>query len=281
MLEKDLDIIYNKPYLVIVSQSETNTLIEALAFSLGNLITINNDVKEQNKVIEFIRQNNFPKLIFVGYQQAYDRIIYQAKENHKLEFIYPGTIGNLSNMEEYSSFKKIINMSKLHSNSKFAVLDEGLYKVLKRKYPKIAHIILDIEDENSSKDYDDKKVGILNDQNKPTHSFYNELSAIGLSDNLSVKLTNINKVTQNFLNRFNIKYDIVLNRNLYKNNLVNLYVNFTDNNDLEVIKSMSKNVPCIVGNTNIFKGYKILEENLVVKSDDDVNEIYEKIQLST
>ena len=278
MLEKDLDIIYNKPYLVIVSQSETNTLIEALAFSLGNLITINNDVKEQNKVIEFIRQNNFPKLIFVGYQQAYDRIIYQAKENHKLEFIYPGTIGNLSNMEEYSSFKKIINMSKLHSNSKFAVLDEGLYKVLKRKYPKIAHIILDIEDENSSKDYDDKKVGILNDQNKPTHSFYNELSAIGLSDNLSVKLTNINKVTQNFLNRFNIKYDIVLNRNLYKNNLVNLYVNFTDNNDLEVIKSMSKNVPCIVGNTNIFKGYKILEENLVVKSDDDVNEIYEKIQ---
>ncbi len=61
MLEKDLDIIYNKPYLVIVSQSETNTLIEALAFSLGNLITINNDVKEQNKVIEFIRQNNFPK----------------------------------------------------------------------------------------------------------------------------------------------------------------------------------------------------------------------------
>ena len=278
MLEKDLDIIYNKPYLVIVSQSETNTLIEALAFSLGNLITINNDVKEQNKVIEFIRQNNFPKLIFVGYQQAYDRIIYQAKENHKLEFIYPGTIGNLSNMEEYSSFKKIINMSKLHSNSKFAVLDEGLYKVLKKKYPKIAHIILDIEDENSSKDYDDKKVGILNDQNKPTHSFYNELSAIGLSDNLSVKLTNINKVTQNFLNRFNIKYDIVLNRNLYKNNLVNLYVNFTDNNDLEVIKSMSKNVPCIVGNTNIFKGYKILEENLVVKSDDDVNEIYEKIQ---
>lgn len=278
MLEKDLDIIYNKPYLVIVSQSETNTLIEALAFSLGNLITINNDVKEQNKVIEFIRQNNFPKLIFVGYQQAYDRIIYQAKENHKLEFIYPGTIGNLSNMEEYSSFKKIINMSKLHSNSKFAVLDEGLYKVLKKKYPKIAHIILDIEDENSSKDYDDKKVGILNDQNKPTHSFYNELSAIGLSDDLSVKLTNINKVTQNFLNRFNIKYDIVLNRNLYKNNLVNLYVNFTDNNDLEVIKSMSKNVPCIVGNTNIFKGYKILEENLVVKSDDDVNEIYEKIQ---
>lgn len=278
MLEKDLDIIYNKPYLVIVSQSETNTLIEALAFSLGNLITINNDVKEQNKVIEFIRQNNFPKLIFVGYQQAYDRIIYQVKENHKLEFIYPGTIGNLSNMEEYSSFKKIINMSKLHSNSKFAVLDEGLYKVLKKKYPKIAHIILDIEDENSSNDYDDKKVGILNDQNKPTHSFYNELSAIGLSDDLSVKLTNINKVTQNFLNRFNIKYDIVLNRNLYKNNLVNLYVNFTDNNDLEVIKSMSKNVPCIVGNTNIFKGYKILEEKLVVKSDDDVNEIYEKIE---
>lgn len=278
MLEKDLDIIYNKPYLVIVSQSETNTLIEALAFSLGNLITINNDVKEQNKVIEFIRQNNFPKLIFVGYQQAYDRIIYQVKENHKLEFIYPGTIGNLSNMEEYSSFKKIINMSKLHSNSKFAVLDEGLYKVLKKKYPKIAHIILDIEDENSSNDYDDNKVGILNDQNKPTHSFYNELSAIGLSDDLSVKLTNINKVTQNFLNRFNIKYDIVLNRNLYKNNLVNLYVNFTDSNDLEVIKSMSKNVPCIVGNTNIFKGYKILEENLVIKSDDDVNEIYEKIE---
>ena len=278
MLEKNLEIIYNKPYLVIASSSKSQTIIDALSYTLGNLIIVDDNTKEQNKVIEFIKNNNFPKIIFVDYQPTYDRIIYQIKETHKLEFIYTGTLGNLSNMTEYNFFKKILNLSNLHSNSKFALLDECLYKVLKKKYPKVINIILDIESHSSENNYDEKTIGVLNDQLKPTHSYYNELSSIGLNNEFVAKVSNINKVTKRFLSKFNIKYNITSKEDLYKNNLVNLYVNFTDNNDLEIIKSMDNNTPCIIGNTNIFKGYKILEEYLVVKSDDDVNEIYEKIE---
>ena len=42
---------------------------------------------------------------------------------------------------------------------------------------------------------------------------------------------------------------------------------------------MDRGIPCIVGNTDFFDKNEILKKYLVVKSDDDINEIKEKILL--
>ena len=62
-----------------------------------------------------------------------------------------------------------------------------------------------------------------------------------------------------------------------KDNFVNLYINFTNTNHELIQKSFNLGIPCIVGNTNIFDRNKYLKEHLILKSDDDINEIVNKI----
>lgn len=280
MLEKNLDIIYNKPYLVVVPSS-AKELLEGFAYSFGNTILLEDTQKDCERTLNFITKNNFGKIVFVNYHQNYEGILYHIKKTHKLEFIYTGNVGNLSNENEYATFKNIIQLSKRYSNSKFAVLDKGLYAVLKKSCPKVKQIILDVELSKKTKtSYDENVIGFLNESGKPTHSFYNELSALSLSSTLIAKVLKINNITKRFLKEFNIKFQKVKNyTELISQNLVNLYINFTDSNDLTILKSLDQGVPCLVGNTNLFKDNKYLQESLVLKSDDDVNEIYEKINL--
>ena len=118
----------------------------------------------------------------------------------------------------------------------------------------------------------------MNNENNKTHSFYNELSAIKLTNKYEAHIVNSNKVTNNFLNLFNIKNTKHYSpSNVIKNNLVNLNINFTDNDYTLFLRSMDLGIPCIIGNTDLLDNSKYLKEQLVVKSDDDVNEIKDKI----
>ena len=65
--------------------------------------------------------------------------------------------------------------------------------------------------------------------------------------------------------------------NVIKDNYVNLYCKFTNIDPSYFFKSMDLGIPCIMGNTDILDNNKILKDLLVLKSDDDVNEIAEKI----
>ena len=86
------------------------------------------------------------------------------------------------------------------------------------------------------------------------------------------------KATKEFISFFNLKCKKEENiDNVIKDNFVNLYVNFTNTNNELIKKSFDLGIPCIVGNTNYFDNNKYLKENLVVKSDDDLREISEKI----
>ena len=49
--------------------------------------------------------------------------------------------------------------------------------------------------------------------------------------------------------------------------------------ELFIIDSFNYDVPCVVGNNTLFFAGTILEEYVVVKSDDDINEISEKMEL--
>ena len=151
---------------------------------------------------------------------------------------------------------------------------------MKKNHDNVTYINLDIaKAKKVPEKYDKEMIGILNDQHSPLHSFYNELSAIKLTNHYKVKLAKPNKITRNFLKLFRIKHKITSKNNLHLENAVNLYVNFSNDIETTILKSFDSNTPCILGNTNIFDDYKYLKENLVLKSDDNVNEIAEKIKL--
>ena len=86
------------------------------------------------------------------------------------------------------------------------------------------------------------------------------------------------KATKNFIEFFklNCKKEANIDE-IMKNNFINLYINFTNTNIELIKKSFNLGIPCLVGNTTYFDNNKYLKEHLVVKSDDDINEIADKI----
>ena len=127
----------------------------------------------------------------------------------------------------------------------------------------------------------EQSVGILNDNYSFYTNFYNELSGIALSKINKAYVLNTNDVTKKFEEDFDI--EIIKETSFEKlisKNIINLDCKFCDISPIPFIISMDKGAPCILGNTNLLDEEKRLKEYLVLKSDDDVNEISEKINQS-
>lgn len=278
MIEKDLDIIYNKKYLIIIPDSEKN-LFADFEYTLQNTIIMKNSVDDINFFIKFINQNNISKIIFVDYQIEYEEVINNLKKSHEIDFIFTKALGALSDQHIYYMFTSIYKLYKDKIVTKLAFLDRGFYKSLKLKNKNIFYLKLDTPiSSNTNYVASEKSIGIIGNQNNDKHSFYNCLSAIKLSKKYKVKLYRPNHITKEFLKTFSIECKIVNAREkLIKENVINLYVNFTDNNNLEFIKSMDNGIPCILGNNEIIDKNSKLSDYLVVKSDDNIDEIASKI----
>lgn len=276
MIEKNLDIIYNKKYLVIVPTMSVG-LLEGFNYTFHNTILMKNTLEDEEKVTEFVNKNNFEQLIFVDYQVEYEHLIDNLNKKHIIKFIFTKDIASISDGFIYSVFTKIYSLYEKGIVSKLGVMDYGLFKALSNKDKSIELIKLDCKTYKGVTN-GSNTIGILNNEHDPRHSFYNELSAVKLNSNLYAKLKITNKITKQFLKLFKIPFKkCKTKKNVIDNNVVNLYVNFTNNNPLIFLESMDKEIPCILGNSDIIDNNKYLKDKLVLKSDDDINEISEKI----
>ncbi len=280
MIDKNLDIIYNKKYLVIVP-SMSKDLLEAFKYSFKNVILMKNNLDDLDFMTDFINKNNFKKIIFVDYQVEYEQLIGRLKVEPKIDFIFTKSLGTLTDKFIYDIFMKVYELYKQYDSS-LGILDKGLFDSLK-KNENVKYLCLDIEENkfNREKNKENNIIGLLNNEADPKHSFYNELSAIKLLDDTKAKIYNPSKTTKEFLKTFKIDYVTVSSMDeLLTNNVVNLYINFAANNNTVFIKSMDNGIPCILGNTDVLDDYKFLKEMLVVNSDDSIDEIANKITLT-
>lgn len=278
MLEKSLDIIYNKKYLVIVPKMSID-LLESFNYSFGNTILITTDYDDKEFMIRFINQNNFKKIVFVNYQMEYEAIIDSINKKTSIDFIFTESLASFSNEFIYNIYKSIYNLHKKTPNSTLGIVDYSLYESLKNNKENVKRILLDYKINNKKVKIHKNTVGILNTDCDPKYSYFNELSSIKLLEKTTVNVQNIWKTAKEFLKEFGIKYknyssiDKILNTSE-----INLYINFTGNNISLFLRSMDNGIPCILGNSEILDSNDYLKSMLVMKSDDDVNEIAEKIE---
>ena len=277
MLDKSLDIIYNKKHIVILPQAYDN-LLESFNYTFGNTILLTSNINDKKIIIDFINQNNFKNIIFVNYQLEYDQIISSIIQKIDYNFIFTENLAAFSNEYIYNIYKGVYKLYKNTPNSKLGIIDYSLFECLKNNNENVEHIILDIKRNTKSIDIKKNMIGLLNSEYNPNHSFYNELSAIKLLDNMKANLSYCSKRTKRFLKTFEINYNLEKNySNVLKSSEINLYINFTDNNNLLFLESMDRGIPCILGNNEILDCNKYLKKMLVMKSDDDINEISKKI----
>ena len=268
----DKELIYNNEYIVILPKIESY-LKDAFEYTFKNVYILD-DKQDLKKHINIINNGNYRQIIFVDFLVQYTDIIKNYYEDKKYKIIFTKSLGSLSNEYNYLLFNSCMDLIKDFSIEKIGFLDINLYNAFKNKI-KCSHVSLDIKEEEKETKFDKKKVGILNNEDNSMHSFYNELSALRFN-NYKVVLNNINKTTKEFLKLFKIKS--VKSKNNIKGNLVNLYINFTDNDNTVFFRSMDLGVPCILGNNELLKGTD-LDKFLTVESDDSIDEISKKIEL--
>lgn len=268
----DKELIYNNEPLIILSSFDKE-LLKAFEYTYGNVFML--DLFDNiNVQVKQIKKSNFNQIIFVDYYPEYDGIISQYYKKKDIKIIFTKSLGAFSNLSIYNSFKGVIRLFEEKKISKVGFIDTNLYLTLKDKINCQA-VSLDIERKEYSNSFDSNRVGILNNFSNARHSYYNELSALTFN-NYSALIKCDDIVIKNFAKLFNIKYKVSKNSYM-ENNLVNLYINFTDNNFLDFLDSMDKNVPCIIGNNDFLNDSK-LSKYLVVNSDDSIDEISKKIE---
>ena len=142
----------------------------------------------------------------------------------------------------------------------------------------------------TSKEQEEKKsgitLGLYSAGNRWEKNTFNQLSAASMIKNAVVDIAPVNELTKSFCKLMGIK---IKDENLkymprqqlldrMAENDVNLYVTFTECSPVIPLESLELGVPCITGNNHhYFKDTK-LEYYLIVKSEDDINEIKEKIE---
>ena len=141
---------------------------------------------------------------------------------------------------------------------------------------KIDYIELDYKTKIHPKN--NNSIGLLGLYYVEYSNFFVQLSAVAISKIKKAIVLEQNTVVKKFEEDFNVvieeEKDVI---KLIEQNKVNLDVAFSEVSPINFLISMDAGIPCIIGNTHLLDNDEKLKKMLVLDSDDDVNEICEKI----
>lgn len=274
----NLDKLKNKDYIVLLPSCD-NDIKDGVAYSFDNVYMIDDTYKDEKieEIIDFV--NDVAKsLVLFDYDEIYRKILPYIRKNKKIRWVIKH---NVSYMTQGSIRATYFNLMEFYDRNIVDVigcLDRSTYDVLKNAGYNAKYINLDIKKLRKS-NKNSNSIGLIGDDFNPNHNTYNELSSIKLIKKYSyIKTVKYMPATEHFIDFFGIKDKKVSSYiEAMKDNCVNLYCNFTANNNELILKSMDMGIPCILGNTDIFDKYPKLKKYLVLKSDDDISEIANKI----
>lgn len=251
---------------------------KGVEYSFKNVISsdelTDDDVKN---IIEVINNKNV-QLILLDYDEVYRKIIPYIRKNRKIKWVIKNGLAAMTDGAVRATFSNLMEFCDRNLISCIGCIDNGAYEVLKNAGFNTKRIILDIKEEKN-KAKKSNSIGIIGNDYNPNHNTYNQLTAVTMVDYDYVKILKNMPATEDFIKFFDIKeQEVKTYEELLKDNFINLYCNFTCTIDEVILTSMDNGVPCLLGNTDIFDNYKVLKQYLVLDSDDDVNEMAQKIE---
>ena len=275
MIVNENNLIYNINSLVCVPK-ECKEKVKMYEYNFKYIYLFETTNKAALDFIDFVNKNNIREVVFIDYRLEYELIIDKLENKINISFIMTTDLASLTAEYNILVHNNIINLCNKGKINKIGVLDESLYLLLKRNYENVYLLFLDeeiVECEKTIKN----GIGLINESDDPKHSYYNELSAISLVDE-KANIMKISPDVRRFLKQFNIEFNEYKNiEELIDSSKICLDINFCNSNNSMFLKSMDKQVPCIIGNSTLLKEYENLDKYLRVKSDDNIDEISEKI----
>lgn len=234
------------------------------------------DIKKIEKVANSLLDTK--NVILFNLTNENNLLLNMLPRNQRKILIIEYSISQFSIPNKYNEILLALNYLDKKMIDEIYCLDYNMYMLFKDKY-KFKYLQLDVVvEKNSDKDSASKSIGLLSDPSSHYSNVMNELSAISMTDYKEVKLLNPLKSVTSFAKRFHLKRTTVKNvEDVITNNEINLYIKFSEICYTLILESMDKGIPCIVGNSDLFDSNEMLKKALVVESDDDINEIKEKI----
>ena len=273
----ELEKIENRKYIVLLPKKDYD-IKESVEYSFENVLYLDYEInkKDLKRLIKYINEN-LEQLILFSFDELFKFIIPFLKPTIKIKWVYRHSFAAITSWRIDEEFNNIIDFYNRDAIDEIVCLNRGVYEVLKNSGYNASYIILDLENKKS-KIKKSNSIGIIGNDHNPNHNIYNELSAVKMLKYGYIKINPTESITKHFLEFFNIKYECYGTlEEIMSDNEINLYCNFTCNNFQLILKSMDKGIPCIVGNTDFFDDNKYLKTQLVLSSDDNINEIAEKI----
>lgn len=248
-----IEFCYGKENVIYLSENDNIKKLEKIAKSLEkekNVIFFNLD--EKNLILMNMLPNKVTKNVIFEY-----------------------SVSEFSNPVKYDQLMLILRYLDMNVIENVYCLNHVTYELFEEKY-NFKYLQLDIP--RREIEPLENSIGVIGDPNDYFAGIMNEISAITLTDYKKIKILNPTKSVIKFCKRFGIKLSKENNyTSVIKGNEINLYVNFSRTNNLLILESMDRGIPCIVGNTDFFDSNKLLKEYLVMNSDDDINEIKDRI----
>lgn len=251
----------------------------AFDFMFGESILLDKKTDETQipKFNELCNSRGLKNLILVDYDISYRDILPYISPKTTINWIFTHPAATLTDGIVMNALRTILEFYDRDLVNVIGSFDKTLYFSLKKAGYRIKYILPDVKfnDENL---FEKGNLAIISDDTNPYHSYYNMLSALKLVHYKKIKLGKMVERTKEFISNFDINVEEVKSFDkLISHNEINLYVNFSDTLYCNVLRSLDHGIPCLLGNTDIFDDYPYLKEQLVLKSDDDVNEIFSKI----
>lgn len=260
-------------YKVVIE--ENCDYYDAIKYSFNDNVYIvkdSYDIRKIESIAEELSENN--SVIFFNLTNVNDLLLQMLPRNINKYLIFEYSVAEFSESFKLNEFLLIMKYLDMKLIKNIYCINHTTYLLFKDKY-KAKYLQLDIPHyEKTSGD----SIGILTSLTRQCTSTMNMVSAITLTDFKKVRMYEVEKSVKSFAKRFNIK--IYNEKNIddaINNNDINIYVNFSSTCYEIILKSMDRGIPCIVGNTDFFDKNEILKKYLVVTSDDDINEIRDKL----
>ncbi len=241
-------------------------------FGKSKIIYDNEDVSELARIIN----KRYKKVYIVDLLFLSKSLLQLIKKDIVVKSILTFNLASLTFPGLLYSFQEIMECYDRNLITEIGCLDKGMAKLLSKRGYNSRHVLLDNCETLSNKK--GKYIGVVSKDLNPNHNFYNALSAVKLSGHKNVK-TEINMFETK---RFGEKFGLVIKntqsfRKIMSDVLINIYPCFTNSLDILGIISLDSGIPFIYGNTVLFDKCKPLKKYLVMKSEDDISELADKI----
>lgn len=251
------------------------------------------NVKQIKNIAQAIVAKRFEQVIFATMAYGYKDLaeeIHNLDENVKIKFMWHGSHSLFVNFNEQKYLEELLQLQKRGIVDTVGYFKSAMAEFYSKKGYKSCHLMNDVNLNKSFANSTDNKlkIGLYSSGDRWEKNTYNQLSAIAMVEDAYVDVIPNTQLAKSFCELMHIKTidenaPMSLNReellSRMANNSVNLYVTFTECSPMIPLESFEVGVPCVIGNnTDFFKGNK-LEDFVVVKEEDSIDEIYDKINI--